>query len=44
VWLPIYWVACRFEEADLVRRYGQNYEEYQKQVGMFFPKIGGTRD
>jgi protein-S-isoprenylcysteine O-methyltransferase Ste14 len=22
VWIPIYWVACHVEEADLVRRYG----------------------
>lgn len=39
VWIPIYWVACHVEEADLVRRYGQDYEEYQKRVGMFIPKL-----
>lgn len=39
VWIPIYWAACYVEEADLVRRYGQNYKEYQKCVGMFLPKF-----
>jgi protein-S-isoprenylcysteine O-methyltransferase Ste14 len=43
VWIPIYWAACHFEEADLVRRHGHDYEEYQKRVGMFIPKINKKR-
>lgn len=30
----IYW-----EEKDLVRRFGKNYEEYRERVGAIFPKI-----
>jgi protein-S-isoprenylcysteine O-methyltransferase Ste14 len=39
VWLPVYWIACHFEEADLARRYGQDYEAYRKRVGMFIQKF-----
>lgn len=39
VWIPLYRIACHFEEADLVRRYGQDYIDYQQRVGMFLPKI-----
>jgi protein-S-isoprenylcysteine O-methyltransferase Ste14 len=27
------------EEKDLIRRFGDDYRQYQKEVGMFFPKI-----
>ena len=40
VWIPIYWIACHVEEADLLRRYGRDYEEYQERVGMFLPSCG----
>jgi protein-S-isoprenylcysteine O-methyltransferase Ste14 len=44
VWIPIYGVACHLEEADLVRRYGQAYEAYQKRVGMFLPRSRGKSE
>jgi protein-S-isoprenylcysteine O-methyltransferase Ste14 len=39
-WIPVYGLACHLEEADLVRRYGQDYRAYQARVGMFIPKRG----
>jgi protein-S-isoprenylcysteine O-methyltransferase Ste14 len=41
VWVPIFWIMCMAEEKDLLIRYGKAYEEYQKQVGAFFPKRQG---
>ena len=41
IWVPIFWIMCMAEEKDLLIRYGKAYEEYQKQVGAFFPKRQG---
>jgi protein-S-isoprenylcysteine O-methyltransferase Ste14 len=38
IWVPIFWIMCIAEEKDLVIRYGEAYEEYQKRVGAIFPK------
>jgi methanethiol S-methyltransferase len=38
VWIPIWYWWCVAEEQDLVLRYGESYEAYRKQTGMFFPK------
>lgn len=38
IWFPLFCLFCIEEEKDLVLRYGQAYQEYQKHVGMFFPK------
>jgi protein-S-isoprenylcysteine O-methyltransferase Ste14 len=33
-------LASKVEERDLVRYYGKQYEEYQRQVGAFVPRLG----
>ncbi len=33
-------IAIRFEEADLVDEFGDDYRAYQKDVGMLLPKVG----
>ncbi|MFX1483862.1 MAG: methyltransferase family protein [Promethearchaeota archaeon] len=38
LWIPIFYYMALVEERDLVLRYGDQYVEYQKRVGMFFPK------
>ena len=37
VYVPI---MIYYEEQDLIRRFGEKYQEYQKRTGAFFPKIG----
>ena len=32
-------IMVRIEEADLIRRFGESYQEYQKSTGAFFPKL-----
>lgn len=39
VWIPIFIFMCVAEERDLVIRYGEPYEAYRRQTGMFFPRI-----
>jgi protein-S-isoprenylcysteine O-methyltransferase Ste14 len=39
IWIAVYWTACSIEEADLLRRFGEDYENYRKRVGMFLPKF-----
>ena len=36
IYVPI--MIC-YEEEDLIRRFGKNYQEYQKKTGALFPKI-----
>ncbi len=36
IYLPI---MIFFEEKDLIRRFGDNYQDYQKRTGAIFPKI-----
>jgi len=36
VYVPI---MIYYEEQDLIRKYGEKYQEYQKRTGAFFPKI-----
>lgn len=38
LWLPVFLAWCYTEERDLVLRYGDQYREYQRRVGMFFPR------
>ncbi|MBN2118758.1 MAG: isoprenylcysteine carboxylmethyltransferase family protein [Anaerolineales bacterium] len=38
VWIPVWYWWCVAEERDLALRYGEAYETYRKQTGMFFPK------
>ena len=35
-------IAVVFEERDLVNHFGQQYEDYRRQVPMFVPSIGGA--
>lgn len=35
-------IAIQYEERDLVRLFGRDYQEYQKKVGMLFPRMGRT--
>lgn len=37
-WLPVEYWMMRAEEKDLVLRFGQAYENYINEVGMFWPK------
>jgi protein-S-isoprenylcysteine O-methyltransferase Ste14 len=30
------------EEANLIEKFGDEYREYMKRTGRFFPKIGGN--
>lgn len=39
IWVPIFVIMCWAEEKDLVIRYGESYQAYQKQVGFLFPKV-----
>jgi protein-S-isoprenylcysteine O-methyltransferase Ste14 len=43
LWLPVFVSWCYIEERDLVLRYGEPYREYQRRVGMFFPKRRGAQ-
>lgn len=36
--IPFWYFVCRLEEKQMSELHGQKYLEYQKQVGMFFPK------
>ncbi len=36
--IPLFYLMCRAEEKDLEIRYGDNYLNYKKKTGMFFPK------
>ena len=33
-------LASRIEERDLVRHFGHQYEDYQRRVGAFVPRLG----
>lgn len=35
VWYPVYYLFCKIEERDLLLRFGEQYAEYKKRVGMF---------
>jgi protein-S-isoprenylcysteine O-methyltransferase Ste14 len=37
-------IGIFLEERDLVGEFGDRYRQYRRQVGMLFPKLGGTRD
>lgn len=39
--LPVVYYMIRREDRKLIQKYGQEYEQYRKQVPMFLPKIGG---
>lgn len=38
IWIPVWYWWCLAEEKDLLLRYGEEYEAYRRQTGMFFPK------
>jgi len=38
LWFPVYYIICLSEEKDLILRYKDAYIQYQKDVGMFWPK------
>jgi protein-S-isoprenylcysteine O-methyltransferase Ste14 len=38
LWLPVEYWMMRAEEKDLILRFGQAYEKYIEEVGMFWPK------
>jgi len=45
IWMTIYIIAFSavniyYEEMDLVKRFGSEYEEYQKRTGMLIPRRG----
>jgi protein-S-isoprenylcysteine O-methyltransferase Ste14 len=38
VWLPVFFLFCIVEERDLLRRFGDAYADYRREVGMLFPR------
>jgi protein-S-isoprenylcysteine O-methyltransferase Ste14 len=38
IWIPVWIWWCKVEEKDLILRYGNDYIEYMKRSGLFFPK------
>ncbi|MCP4764049.1 MAG: isoprenylcysteine carboxylmethyltransferase family protein [archaeon] len=38
LWIPIFIIWIKFEEKDLILRFGNKYEERQKTTGMLIPK------
>jgi len=38
VWLPVWFWWCKAEEKDLIIRFGESYEKYMGETGMFFPR------
>jgi methanethiol S-methyltransferase len=38
IWFPLYYILSLAEEKDLVLRYKDAYIQYQKDVGMFWPR------
>jgi len=38
VFAPFWYLECRAEEEELMKRYGDEYAEYKKGTGMFLPK------
>lgn len=43
VWIPVWYWWCVAEEKDLVLRYGEEYEAYRQQTGMFLPKRNAVK-
>ena len=44
--VPALWLVVILEERELTERYGREYEQYQREVPMFIPRVGsrsGTR-
>jgi len=42
--VPALWLVVVLEERELVERYGREYEQYQREVPMFFPRIGSRTE
>jgi protein-S-isoprenylcysteine O-methyltransferase Ste14 len=38
IYIPVFVLMSKAEEVDLLLRFGQEYEEYRQQVGIFGPK------
>jgi len=41
--IPIWYGLSKLEENEMTKRFGEQYEKYKKQTGMFFPKINHKR-
>lgn len=39
VFLPLWLIECMNEEKGLTMAFGNEYEEYKKRTGMFFPRL-----
>lgn len=39
IFIPLYWITIRSEEAKLVEAYGEPYLEYRRQVPRFWPRL-----
>jgi protein-S-isoprenylcysteine O-methyltransferase Ste14 len=42
IWLPLFHLMSRAEERDLLLRYGNDYQVYMENTGMYFPKKSRT--
>lgn len=42
--VPALWLVVILEERELAERYGQEYEQYQREVPMFFPRFRPRQD
>lgn len=37
--MPLWYIECRNEEKEIIKLFGQEYIDYRKMTGMFFPII-----
>jgi protein-S-isoprenylcysteine O-methyltransferase Ste14 len=37
--IPLWYMECREEEKEMIKKHGQEYEDYGSRTGMFFPKL-----
>lgn len=44
LWFPAFYIISLAEEKDLVLRYKDDYVKYQKNVGMFWPRLSPNRE
>jgi protein-S-isoprenylcysteine O-methyltransferase Ste14 len=42
--VPALWLVVILEERELAERYGREYEQYQREVPMFFPRVGSRTE
>ena len=41
--VPALWLVVILEERELAERYGREYEQYQREVPMFIPRLRSRR-